>query len=696
MSKTGRLPAGRAAGMVTAQVIGAVLAEGAHIVKRTGAVISPWIAWPIVLVLGLAQWLLWRGWLSAVFIVIAGTGLAALNLHLTHQRKTILGRYAAAGTMMLIAGWVAWVAVAGLGLHGPLQAWGMGGFVLCLAWTMWLKIRPESETAGGLEDLFGRTAIRAGQQPLKVSSVQVEDHAVTGELKLPPGVIAKDLEKTPRYIEGAAGLPPGSLQITAHDEHAGKVKVSLSNPLLIRKPQPWPGPSMPGASIAQPICPSVYQDGKPLAYKVTNHHLRLAGTTGAGKSRGWGWSEVGETVTRRDAGVLGIDLTKGFQTVGPLMPALHRCETTVGGATQLLDAIHRMIRPRTDWLADRGLGEWREGCGLIHWTCWLEEAPEVFEELDNAGLLEQWVQDVRTSRSAGIRWLVSMQRPDWTQMPTLARGQMAHCCFGLGQDSDDKFGLSSYQFDHCEPRPSAWADTYPGMHYLDHGQIKPERKVMSLRTWYWGDNNDLITEHCERYTAASRPADKLSMDILGPIRVPNPRPQQPQQQRDTTTLTMPAPPADPDDAAVVLTDPATRLTAMMAAAPQHGLHAVEDDEPAEGEIEMTADMTRAEALALPIDPAQGPRITFTAPTSPLARLGPEEADLALRQQINAWLAGGKTDFTVADMAEVLEITGRKRPWIYNRVAVLEGEGVLRKSGFGVGWTIHQPAQVNAA
>lgn len=696
----GRTP-GRAAGQVTAQVIGALLEEGAHVVKRAGAVAAPWIAWPIVLALGVFQWLLWRGPGSASIVAAAGLALAAMDVYLTRNRKTIVGRYAAAATTLAVAAWIAWVALVGLGLHGPLQAWAMGGFILCLAWSKWLTIRPDSETHGSVADLFGKHAIRSGQPRLKVSSTQTGERSVSGDLKLPPGTVASDLTKVPRYLEGAAGLPPGALQITPHDEDGGKAKFSLSNPLLIRKPQPWPGPSAPGASIAEPIVPSIYQDGTPCRYTVTNHHLKLAGMTGAGKSRGWGWCEVAETVTRRDAGVLAIDLTKGRQTVGPLKPALHRCETTAGGAITLLDAVHRMIRPRTDWLADKGLGEWREGCGLTHWTVLVEEAPDTFEELDNADLMEMWIKDVKAARSAGIRWLISLQRPDWTQMPTLARGQMASCCFGLGQDSDDKFGLSAYQFDHCEPRPSIWADTYPGMHYLDHGQIGTDRKAMPLRTWYWGDNNDLMIAHCERYTAASRPMDGLSADMLGPIRVPNPKPppEQPRPQaRPSVTLTDPAPPADDDDAALVLSDPAANLTAMMAAAQGHGLHAVDDDnEPAEGEIvDTNVTMSQADALNLPIDPAAGPRITFRPPAAPLGKLTPEQADRALREQINAWLSDGKTNFTVTDAVEVLEVTARSRSWLYDRVAVLEGEGVLRKAGFASGWTIHQPANVEAA
>jgi hypothetical protein len=572
----------------------------------------------------------------------------------------------------------------------------MGGFILCLAWSKWLTIRPDSETHGSVADLFGKHAIRSGQPRLKVASHKVGETAISGDLKLPPGTVASDLSKTSRYLEGSAGLPPGAIQITAHDEHAGKAKFSLSNPLLIRSPQPWPGPSAPGASIAEPIVPSIYQDGVPLRYKIVNHHLRLAGMTGAGKSRGWGWCEIAETVTRRDAGVLAIDLTKGFQTVGPLMPALHRCETHAAGAITLLEAVHRMIRPRTDWLAERGLGEWREGCGLTHWTVLVEEAPDVFEELDNSDLLEMWLKDVKAARSAGIRWLISLQRPDWTQMPTLARGQMASCCFGLGQDSDDKFGLSAYQFDHCEPRPSIWADTYPGMHYLDHGQIKTDRKAMPLRTWFWGDNNDVITAHCDRYTAASRPMDGLSADLLGPVRIPNPRPAATQPAgRDTTTLTRHAPDPAPDDGDLALTDPAATLPAMMAAVDKHGLRSV-DDEPAEGEIVETTELTQEQALNLPIDATAGPRLEWTPPAAPLAKLTPDQADRALREQINAWLSDGKTTFTVSDAAQVLEVTARSRQWLYDRVARLEGEGVLRKAGYASGWMIMAPAQVQAA
>ena len=72
---------------------------------------------------------------------------------------------------------------------------------------------------------------------------------------------------------------------------------------------------------------------------------------------------------------------------------------------------------------------------------------------------------------------------------------------------------------------------------------------------------------------------------------------------------------------------------------------------------------------------------------PFFRLSPAEARERFRGQIADWARAGRTRFTVRDLAEILEITGRARPWIYDQVALLEREGLVTSAGYGAGWTI---------
>ncbi len=56
---------------------------------------------------------------------------------------------------------------------------------------------------------------------------------------------------------------------------ANQALVRISDPRAIRKPQPWPGPSKPGGSIADPLQPGIYQDSEVVSYAATGHHLQV-------------------------------------------------------------------------------------------------------------------------------------------------------------------------------------------------------------------------------------------------------------------------------------------------------------------------------------------------------------------------------------------------------------------------------------
>jgi hypothetical protein len=619
-------------------------------VSRLLVVARPWTVLVLVLAAGAGLRAGWGGWPAAAALAAGGPLTGWWAAHLTRSRRGA-SRWLAPGSAVAVFWWLAWTVGAGLG-RWPAGAWAVGGSMLALAWSLHGHIGA-GEPGGAIGHIFGHAAVSAGYAPMKVIKAVISDRAAEGTVAMQPGDTASDAQKTVLALESASGLPPGSIQVSQDEDHAGRATYRLSDPRILKRPQPWPGPSAPGASIAQPIRPSVYQDGTPLRYVVVNHHLKLAGTTGSGKSFGWCWCEVAETVTRTDAAVLMIDVVKGRQTVGPLEPALHRCATTADSARQLLEAVHAAIRPRTDHLAARGLGRWEEGCGLTHLTVWVEEGPDVFELLDDAGLLEMWISDVRTARSAGIRFVISMQRPDWTQMPVTARGQMGHACFGLAQPGDAPFGLSAYQHDAgCQPE--LWADSHPGMHFLDTGQIPASRKAMPLRTWYWGATSDLITAHCAEWPASGRPLDPVTAAAFAPA-----APAAPLRRESATLRPAPAPADDDLD---------------------------DDDLDDEGDDDMDTDA--------PIEYDENSefgRFQFGGPAGP--RLDSGAARAAFRAQLDTWRAAGRDSFAAADLAAVLEATGRSRPWLYDVLAELEAEGVItrRTTGYPVAWLIRGAA-----
>jgi len=262
---------------------------------------------------------------------------------------------------------------------------------------------------------------------------------------------------------------------------------------------------------------------------------------------------------------------------------------------------------------------------------------------------------------------------------------MGNICFGVQEDDDAKFGLSPYQWEH-DCTPQLLADSHPGTHYLDVGQIKPERKVMRLRTWHWGEDSSLMATHAQRYNTATRPLDQVTTAALAPPPMPmlggGDRP--PNHPQDGNPLGNP--PAG-DDNQLPTTRPTTRLVSVPAGPAAQGGDMLNREGPP-----IDHDTT---GLTNPIGPTDDTRnIVFTAPPSTGGAYSPDEALAAFRTQLHTWLAEGKTSFAIEDCATVLGRTGRSRPWLYDALDRLQQEGAVTKhSTFPTSWGINAAAQV---
>lgn len=366
-----------------------------------------------------------------------------------------------------------------------------------------------------------RTKKEAEPEPVTTGRVRPANssrHQVRGRIQLPPKITVKDFNKpgaTSNYrekFEAAAGWPPGSMIVTPDLTDAGYARVKITNPKILRKPVPWQGPSWIGGSIADPISIGMYQDGNECEVIIPETQIQVMGQVGSGKSLGGAWNALGEMITRDDVVIWAIDIKKGMQTLGPLAPALHRLATTPADAIDLLNDANALITPRTNYLSSEGLGKWYRGCGLKYLVVWIEEVPEVMDELGTKGT-NLWVKTVRAARSGGITIGWSLQRAGYTQIPTIARGQATKWCFGVQDSKEAGFGLSKIQKDlGCTPE--LWGQRKPGMSYIDAPNI-PESKVSTpIRTWWFGHNDTLISRHAKRHPIEARPYDDLMKDYF--------------------------------------------------------------------------------------------------------------------------------------------------------------------------------------
>jgi hypothetical protein len=463
------------------------------------------------------------------------------------------------------------------------------------------------------------------------------------------------VQKKVEYIEGGMGLPPGSIGIAPNEDRADWAKMTFSDPRVMKHPIPFPGPSRPGTSIAEPLRLGLWQDIDEVEYVIAGHHLQVMGMTGSGKSIGGAWNILAEAISRKDVAVFAADITKGEQSLGPLRPALHRFETTELGVKKLIGEIHAQVKPRTDWLSSHGYQKWVPGCGLAYWILWLEECPDIFDAID----MDVMLKILKAIRSAGGTVVMSLQRSDYTQMPTLARGQLAKMCFGVAESDDADFGLSEQQ-QKRGARPELWQQKQPGMAYLDAPSIPDERIAMPLRTFAWsetGDDNEAneaMTAYAAQYPAAAKKADEFTLAVMTP--------------GGAGTAPAQTPPAS-------FGAPTTPIN-------QDDNDTNEEVEDVVGEYLHTEDPNpdnQADADD-PIDTTGYDGFTFAQPEND--NLSDEEARALLYGTIDDWASAGREFFQTKDLAPVWMQAGMTRAWAQKHVRKMLADGKLDRDDQG--------------
>ena len=652
--------------------LGAGLAYSAIMAARPWACVAAEI---------LAGWAAHRAWghmpalpWASIALTLATTGLAAWSWLVS--RLPLVGRWHTAATVAAAGGWLTVSTITGPFAHVTGGALAMGGVGAALSWNIRHAAQRHRQGQGAgsaaprgadrLKAWFSESADEAGMKGAELHRVEVGATRATARAELPAGKTAADLVSSIPRIESAAGLPPGTITATVDPNRADHANVVISDPRVLSQVQPWPGPSRPGASIAAPLEPGIYQDGQPVAYVIVGQSVFMMGASGAGKTMGGMWNLLGEAMTRPDSAILCTDITKGAQSFGPLLPGLHRFERDKAGARALVNDVHSIIRPRTDYLAERGLQAWRAGCGLSYLIVWHEETGDTWDILGSKGE-DNFISTARAIRSAGGMLVCSIQRNTWDQLPTIVRSQMASMCFGLNDANDCKFGLSTRQ-QNAGVDPSEWGIRSPGKAVLDAIGAPDDRFTMPLRTYSWGEGetaSQAMFAHASAYPAAARPVDPITAQICG------------------STATAPA--AAPARPAVTITTPATRpageqddtMTDYDPGEDQDQedpvgelLEGVEDPSP-----DITAGVT-ADDIAKPIE--TDPDAEPWACADGGEKMKPDAAPESHTTQLAGWRASGMASFQPADMKAWLGTTGMGRGWLQGRLKELLEAGELTR------------------
>lgn len=607
--------------------------------------VPPWMMIAFTFGLGSAfHWILasddpgtiaWTMFLMALCVL----ALAGMTWWQSHARSTG-GRVHSTLSTLAAGLWVCAATINGSTAVSTGRLILIGGVTLALTWNIRSALRRKGVDAGELmqdplKALFGAGADRAGIAA-DATTTMTGEHKAEASVQLEEGkAVAEDLQKKVPYIESGMRLPPGSITVSLDPDDASKTKVTISDPRVLKNRIPWPGASRPGGSIAEPMRLGLWQDLDALEYVIVGHHLQVNGMTGAGKSIGGAWNFLAEAMTRFDAAIFAADTAKKDQTLGPLRRGLHRFEVEIGAVRQMLRALHAEAPKRTDWLAAHGYQKWVPGCGLSYWIIWLEEFPKIYDALPDKEQ-EQFLELVKELRSAGGTIVMSLQRSDYTQMPTLARGQMAKWCFGLGSAGDAKFGLSEVQRD-AGARPELWQNKVAGMSYLDAPSIPEERIAMANRTFDWGEDdqeaNRRMRAHADNWPAAAKEVDEFTQIVAANYGA---------------------------DAAAGLNDGQD-----------------EEGEKPVGDQVKTEDPSPDIKAGIddPIEPLDDTKF----PARKGARMEAGEARGVLLAQLAAWAREERQEFAVKDLKEVKERTGyTSRGWLNDQLTILCDEGVIER------------------
>ncbi|WP_327105429.1 hypothetical protein [Nonomuraea glycinis] len=653
--------AGRSKDLVSIDTESSMAKVAANQVSKLVTLSLPWMAYVLVFGVGSAfhfilgsddpQTIGWTMFLMAVAVLV----LTGVTFGQSHAR----GPWGKTHTTLttLLAG--VWVVAATI--NGPVTVFTgrlvlIGGFTIALTWNIRTIIRAKGlDQPGAITDplalLFGQGAERAGMHAVEATTVKATAHKVEGEVQLEQGrQTAEDLQRKIAYVESGIPLPPGSITTSIDPDDASKAKVTISDPRVMKHPILWPGASLPGLSVADPIRPGLWQDLDEVEYVIVGHHVQMMGQTGAGKGIGGAWNFLAELVTRYDVAVFAGDITKGKQTLGPLEESLHRFETTKAGVKAMLAELQARVKERTDYLASKGLQKWKKGCGLTYWLVWLEEFPDIYDCLSDKEQ-ETFLSMLKAIRSAGGTIVMSLQRSDYSQMPTLARGQLAKMCFGVDSAADASFGLSERQQD-AGARPELWTNTQPGMAYLDAPSIPAERIAMPMRTFAWGLDdagefdderaNAAMRAHSAAWPASAKQVDPTTAELSrlpsgdAPLSAP------------TDALERPA--EDDDDEEV--RDVASEY--------------LETDDP---DPEVTAGLDDE----IPDLDEGDPPMRFAPPAQTMTA---EQRGAALIEHLQGLWDGGARDFSSGELKPLWESTDMSRSWVQKTLKRLVKAGVL--------------------
>lgn len=427
-----------------------------------------------------------------IAMTLAGAALATATFKITSTKKFLQVHATLSVALGML--WLTAATVTGPFEHPLIDVWLLGMPAVTGSWSIRRLIGRGQKTGDGENgDSKLLTSVKLAKTKI-VGEIEVGPNRATANLQLPPGQLtADDVTQAKSRLASALSVSPTSVRVAPDPDRHDRATLVVVPQDMLKTSMPWPGPSSPGGSIADPLNVGLYGDGVHADFWLPGDvsavrnatHMLVMGMNGSGKSYGAKelWTEI---LTRRDVKLWIADGAKGLQTVGRFAPYADWVEPSAGGAQNMLAVLPAVIEKRASALAEEGLEQWVPGCSLKYLVVWIEEASKVIREADDIADI------VQTARSAGVSIVLSLQRPSYTQIPVDVRNQLGCVwCFGVKDNDDAAFALDDALIERGA-NPAAWKNRKPGYSYLEAPGLDEDRMVEPLRTWKTDGDDALI------------------------------------------------------------------------------------------------------------------------------------------------------------------------------------------------------------
>src|SRR5690554_851177 len=496
-----------------------------------------------------------------------------------------------------------------------------------------------------------------GLRDVRMRVVSRTDTQIRAEVVVPPGETVDALQGRRAELASAYDVAPGAVRVIPDPSRARRATLVITTQDVMGQLVPWPGlnPDEVGVSIADaPLTLGVYEDGELFRDEVNNRHTLVVGMSGAGKSV-YGKIKMVSIAARSDTFVLCADLSKASQTIGPIRRAIGWAATTRAEVAAMLAALERAVTARANYLGERGLPGWTRDCGLTFLHVQLEEAADLVD-------LDQLVKLLRTARSTGIHFELSLQRATWSNIDTDTRAQLGDgVCFGVRDEADARFALPDYVLD-AGAAPHHWRKSRPGAAYAAVESAPPERHALAVK--FYGPpsaakeaENEVLSTAAESLPDQDAKLDPITREAFGQAYADYLRRTRGETQSDDVVA------ADEHQ-----NEERTVTTS----------HVDHDGEPAVTYQTPDPDPDiPTPSLDDPIEMPPGGR-DFALGPAPRSRESAAEARARLDAQLNLWADQGHSRFRAPELLGALRSSGlqRSRAWLLGELKRLEAEGRL--------------------